>query len=177
MRQVNELRPREWSEKFREYTATFEPELNSRQRSFPPLDSRSFGHALYQVGQAINASNEYSLDKTTEHMVDLVSTDTSLGRQRILTDPDSAIAAAYDGVQLLCNQYLILRRTFSSWEETAAHGDPGAIILTAFADSFLREAHPERSHLHLPPPPAYLDEIRAIAESIRNTQSRLETTV
>lgn len=176
MRQVNELRPREWSEKFRDYTSTFEPELQRRQRAFPPLTSQSFGQAIYQIGQAITAANEYVLDETTSKLVDLVIADMSLGRQQILTNPDNAVSTAFDGVQLLCAQYQALRRIFTFWEESAARGDPGATILTAIADLQLQEAHLERSFTHLPPPPAYLDEICTIAESIRHTQSRLETT-
>lgn len=153
MRQVNELRPHEWSEKFRDYTSTFAPELQRRQRSFPHLTSQSFGQAIYQIGQAITAANEYALDETTTKMVDLVIEDMSLGRQQILTNPDDAVSAAFDGMQYLCSQYQALRRVFTFWEESAARGDPGATILTAIADLQLQEAHPERSFTHLPPPP------------------------
>lgn len=75
----------------------------------------------------------------TSHMVDLqvVVKDMSLGRQHILTRPEDAIAAAFDGVQLLSAQYQVLRRIFTFWEENAARGDPGATILTAIADSQL----------------------------------------
>lgn len=110
MQGVDELRPRQWSEKFREFTATFEPELSQRQRLFPNINSLLFGQAIYQIGQAITTANKYILDKTTSHMVDLqvVVKDMSLGRQHILTRPEDAIAAAFDGVQLLSAQYQVL---------------------------------------------------------------------
>lgn len=64
-------------------TATLEPELQRRQRAFPSLTSYSFGQAIYQIGQAITAANEYVTDETTSKMVDLVISDMDLGRQQI----------------------------------------------------------------------------------------------
>ena len=169
IREVAEPTPLRWLQAFSEQTNGYETELNARRRYNVAPTSVTLAHALYAAGAGFARAVEDTLDSSTSDLITRTSEDPEGASNYIRTHPDLAAYAVYDTMHVLCNQYSALRRTITAFEEAAAQGNPAGAVMTAFADVFLLEQHPSPATRGLPPPPAYLDEIRAIAESIRQS--------